>query len=57
MLITLWDKLTRLNGMMILESIDKLEDKLGRIFTMVNTHHYEQGQKYGHLASAIPKGR
>ncbi len=25
------------------------------IFTVVKTHHYEQGQKYGHLASVIPE--
>jgi hypothetical protein len=33
----------------------KLEDNLGGIFTVAKTHHYTQGQKYGHLASAIPK--
>ena len=35
------------------EAIDKLEDELGGIFTVAKSHHYEQGQKYGHLASAI----
>jgi hypothetical protein len=39
------------------EAIDKLEDKLGGIFTVAKTHHYTQGQKYGHLASAIPKSK
>ena len=39
------------------EAVDKLEDKLGRIFTVAKTHHYNQGQKYGHLASAIPKAK
>jgi hypothetical protein len=53
----LWDKLTRLNGVIILEAVDKLEDKLSGIFTMAKTHHYTQGQKYGHLASAIPKSK
>jgi hypothetical protein len=57
MLIKLWDKLTCLNGVIIPEAIDKLEDKLGGIFTMAKTHHYTQGQKYGHLASAIPKSK
>jgi hypothetical protein len=37
------------------EAIDKLKDELGGIFTVTKTHHYKQGQKYGHLASAIPK--
>jgi hypothetical protein len=56
-LIKLWDKLTHLNGMITPEAINKLEDKLGGIFTMAKTHHYTQGQKYGHLASAIPESK
>jgi hypothetical protein len=55
MLIKLWDKLTHLNGVITPDAVNKLEDKLGRIFTVAKTHHYTQGQKYGHLASAIPK--
>ena len=39
------------------EAVDKLEDELGGIFTVTKTHHYEQGQKYGHLASAIPESK
>jgi hypothetical protein len=56
-LISLRDKLTCLNGVITLEAVDKLEDELGGIFTMTKTHHYEQGQKYGHLASAIPESK
>jgi hypothetical protein len=56
-LIKLWDKLTRLNGMITPEAVDKLEDKLGGIFAMAKTHHYTQGQKYGYLANAIPKSK
>ncbi len=56
-LISLQDKLTRLNGVITPEAVDKLEDELGGIFTVTKTHHYEQGQKYGHLASAIPKAK
>ena len=55
MLISLRDKLTCLNGVITPEAVDKLEDELGGIFTVTKTHHYEQGQKYGHLASAIPE--
>jgi hypothetical protein len=55
MLISLCDKPTCLNGVITLKAVDKLKDKLGGIFTVTKTHHYEQGQKYGHLASAIPK--
>jgi hypothetical protein len=43
--------------MITLEAINKLEEELGGIFTMAKTHHYTQGQKYGHLASAIPKSK
>jgi hypothetical protein len=57
MLIKLRDKLTCLNGMITLEAVDKLEDELGGIFTVAKTHHYTEGQKYGHLASAIPKSK
>jgi len=56
-LISLHDKLTRLNGVITPEADDKLEDELGGIFTVTKIHHYEQGQKYGHLASAIPKSK
>ena len=56
-LISLCNKLTGLNGMITPEAIDKLEDKLGGIFTVAKTHHYDQGQKYGHLASAIPESK
>jgi hypothetical protein len=54
-LISLRDKLTCINGAITPEAIDKLKDELGRIFMVTKTHHYEQGQKYGHLASAIPE--
>ena len=56
-LINLRDKLTRLNGVITPEAVDKLEDELGGIFTVAKTHHYEDGQKYGHLASAIPEAK
>jgi hypothetical protein len=55
MLISLRDKLTCTNGVITPEAVNKLEDELGGIFTVTKTHHYEQGQKYRHLASAIPK--
>jgi hypothetical protein len=54
-LISLCNKLTCLNGVITPEAIDKLKDELGGIFMVTKTHHYKQGQKYGHLASAIPE--
>ena len=56
-LISLRYKLTHLNGVITPEAVNKLEDELGRIFTVAKTHHYDQGQKYGHLASAIPESK
>ncbi len=56
-LISLRDKLTRLNGVITPEAVNKLEDELGGIFTVTKIHHYEQGQKYGHLAIAIPESK
>ena len=56
-LIGVRDKLTRLHGIITPESVDKLEDELGGVCTIIKTHHYEQGQKYGHLASVIPRDK
>ncbi len=55
MLINLRDKLTRLNGMITPKSVNTLKDELRGFFTVIKMHHYMQGQKYGHLASAIPE--
>jgi hypothetical protein len=51
-LIALHDKMTRLNGVITPEAVDRLEDELGGIFTVAKTHHYDQG-----LASAITKNK
>ena len=40
-LISLQDKMTRLNGLITPEAVDKLKDKLGGIFTVAKTHHYD----------------
>ena len=39
MLINLRDKLTRLHGAITPEAVDRLEDELGGIFTVIKTHH------------------
>ena len=56
-LIGVRDKITRLNGIITPESVDKLEDELGRVCTIIKMHHYTEGQKYGHLASVIPQDK
>ena len=53
-LISLRDKLTTLHGVITPEAVNKLEDELGGIFTVMKSHHYKKVQKYSHLASAIP---
>ncbi len=55
MLISLRNKLTCLNSMISPEAVNRLKDELGGIFMAAKTHHYKQGQKYGHLASTVPK--
>jgi hypothetical protein len=54
-LISLCNKLTLLNGMITPDAVNRLKNELGGIFTVAKTHHYEQGQKHGHFASAIPE--
>jgi hypothetical protein len=52
-LIGLCNKITRLNRIITPEGINKLEDKLGSVCTLIKMHHYMEGQKYGYLASII----
>jgi hypothetical protein len=54
-LIGLRDKITRLNGIITPEGVNKLKDKLGSVCTLIKTHHYTEGQKYGYLACVIPQ--
>ena len=57
MLISLQDKLTCLHGAFTPEAVNKLKGELYGIFTVAKTLHYKQGQKYGHLTSAIPESK
>jgi hypothetical protein len=56
-LIGVRNKITRLNGIITPKNVDRLEDELGGVCTIIKTHHYTQGQKYGHLASIIPQDK
>jgi hypothetical protein len=56
-LIRLHDKITCLYGIINPDSINKLEDKLGGMCTIIKPHHYTKGQKYGNLASIIPQNK
>jgi hypothetical protein len=54
-LIGLRNKITHLNGIITPDGINKIEDKLGGVCTLIKMYHYKEGQKYGHLASIIPQ--
>jgi hypothetical protein len=43
LLISLYKKLTCLNGVITPEAINRLEDKLGGIFTVAKMHHLQTG--------------
>jgi hypothetical protein len=55
--IGLWDKITCLNGVINPEGINDLENELSSMCTIIKTHHFTEGQKYGHLASIIPQNK
>jgi hypothetical protein len=55
MLNSLCNKSTCLNGVISPEAVNRLKDELSRIVIVATTHHYKQGQKYGHLPCAIPE--
>ncbi len=37
------------------EVVDKLENKIGGIFTILKSTHFDKGQQYGYLACIIPE--
>jgi hypothetical protein len=57
MLIAQKDAITRITGIIMPESIDGLENELGRAFTKLkSTHfHFAEGQRYGFLATVKPQ--
>ncbi len=55
MLVTQKDTMTKITGIITPESIDGLENKLGGAFTKLKSTHFEEGQRYGFLATVIPQ--
>jgi hypothetical protein len=51
------DAITKITGIITPKSIDDLKNKLGGTFTILKSTHFEQGQRYGHLAIIIPKAK
>ncbi len=55
MLVAQKDVITRITGIIMPESIDGLENKLGGAFTKLKSTHFEEGQRYGFLETVIPQ--
>jgi hypothetical protein len=55
MLVAQKDTITKITGIIMLKSIDTLENELGGAFTILKSNHFADGQCYGLLASVIPK--
>ncbi len=55
MLVTQKDAITKITGIITPESIDGLENELGGAFTNLKSTHFEEGQRYGFLATVIPQ--
>jgi hypothetical protein len=55
LLVAQTDPITKITGIITPESIDTLENKLGRAFTIIKSTHFVDGQRYGFLASVIPQ--
>ena len=37
------------------KAVDNLENKIGGIFTILKSTHFDEGQQYGYLAWVIPE--
>ncbi len=57
MLIAQKDTITKITGIITPESIDTLENKVGRVFTILKSTHFNEGQQYGFLAMVIPQAK
>jgi hypothetical protein len=51
------DAITKITGIITPESIDELENKLGGAFTILKSKHFDQEERYGHLAIVIPEAK
>jgi hypothetical protein len=57
MLVTQKDTIMKITGIIMPESIDTLENKLGGAFTILKSTHFNKGQRYGFLAMVIPQAK
>ncbi len=49
------DAITKITGIITLESIDTLENELGGAFTILKSTYFAEGERYGYLACIIPE--
>jgi hypothetical protein len=57
MLVAQKDIITKITGIITPKSINTLENELGGAFTILKSTHFTDGQRYGFLASVIPKDK
>jgi hypothetical protein len=57
MLVAQKDAITMITGIITLESIDTLKNKLGGAFTIVKSTHFVDGQCYGFFAKRDTPGQ
>jgi hypothetical protein len=55
MLVAQKGAITKITGIIMPKSVDGLENKLGGAFTKLKSTHFEEGQRYGFLATVIPQ--
>jgi hypothetical protein len=51
------DAINRIVLVITPEAINNLEDKIGGIFTILKSTHFDKGQRYGYLACVIPEAK
>jgi hypothetical protein len=51
------DTVTRIAGVITPEAINNLKDKIGGIFTIIKSTHFNEGQRYGYLGCIIPEAK
>jgi hypothetical protein len=55
MLVAQKDVIMKITGIITPKSIDTLKNKLGSTFTILKTNHFDEGERYGFLATVIPE--
>jgi hypothetical protein len=49
--------ITKIAGVITPEAINNLKNKIGGIFTILKSTHFNEGQQYGYLACVIPEDK